>query len=130
MIHKVIAKRAASDAFEIALSILFVDLLCGCKFKAISTGVRLRYVPPLPFSIAYSNTCQTFGIDSPKMTSGAYTCVHVQNFLFMLKPPSRATQHVVASSGQWRRPRVFLDAKGKLAAMFLLGLVENWDALP
>jgi hypothetical protein len=37
MIHRVIAKSAASDPFAIALSIVFVDLSSGCKFKAIST---------------------------------------------------------------------------------------------
>jgi hypothetical protein len=36
MIHKVIAKSAASDPFAIALSIVFVDLTSGCKIKAIS----------------------------------------------------------------------------------------------
>jgi hypothetical protein len=37
MIHKVIAKSAGSDPFAIALSIVFVDVSSGCKFKAIST---------------------------------------------------------------------------------------------
>lgn len=52
MIQKVIAKRAASDPFAIALSIVFIDLSSGCKFMAISTAVlsrrpvEIRSTPP------------------------------------------------------------------------------------
>jgi hypothetical protein len=54
-----------------------------------------------------------------------------QTYLVTLKPPSRATQHVVASTGGVRGDHlVFLDAQGKLAAMFLPELVESWDVLP
>jgi hypothetical protein len=54
-----------------------------------------------------------------------------QTFLVTLKAPSRATQHVVASTGGVRGDHlVLLDAKGNLAAMFLVELVESWDVLP
>jgi hypothetical protein len=52
-------------------------------------------------------------------------------YLVTLKPPSRSTQHMVALTGGVPGDHlVFLDAKGNLAAMFLLKLVESWDVLP
>jgi hypothetical protein len=54
-----------------------------------------------------------------------------QTYLVTLKPPSRATQHVVASvSGVRGDHLVFLDGQGRLAAVFLLDLVESWKVLP
>ena len=54
-----------------------------------------------------------------------------QTYVVTLKPPSRATQHVVASVGGVRGDHlVFLDGQGKLAALFLLELVESWEVLP
>ena len=53
-----------------------------------------------------------------------------QTYVVTLKPPSRATQHVVASVGGVRGDHlVFLDGQGKLAALFLLELVESWEVL-
>jgi hypothetical protein len=54
-----------------------------------------------------------------------------QTYVVTLKPPSRATQHVVASVGGVRGDHlVFVDAQGKLAALFLLELVQSWEVLP
>jgi hypothetical protein len=54
-----------------------------------------------------------------------------QTYVVTLKPPSGATQHVVASVGGVRGDYlVFLVAKGRLAGVFLLDLVESWDVLP
>jgi hypothetical protein len=54
-----------------------------------------------------------------------------QTYVVTLKPPSRATQHVVAKIGGVRGDHlVFLDAQGKLAGLFLLELVESWNVLP
>jgi hypothetical protein len=44
-----------------------------------------------------------------------------QTYLVTLKPPSQATQHVVASIAEVHGDHlVFEDAEGKLAALFLL----------
>jgi hypothetical protein len=49
-----------------------------------------------------------------------------QTYLVTLRPPSRAIQHVVASTGGVHGDHlVFLDPQGQLAAMFLLELVES-----
>jgi hypothetical protein len=54
-----------------------------------------------------------------------------QTYVVTLKPPSRATQHVVASVGGVHGDHlVFVDAQGELAALFLLELVESWEVLP
>jgi hypothetical protein len=54
-----------------------------------------------------------------------------QTYVVTLKPPSRTTQHVVASVSRVRGDYlVFLDGQGKLAAVFLLDLVESWEVLP
>jgi hypothetical protein len=54
-----------------------------------------------------------------------------RTYVVTLKPPSRATQHVVASVGGVRGDHlVFLDGQGQLAALFLLELVESWEVLP
>jgi hypothetical protein len=57
---------------------------------------------------------------SPKLTG-----MVDQTYLGTLRPPSRATQHVVASIvGVVETTRFFVDAKGRLAAVFLLDLVR------
>ena len=54
-----------------------------------------------------------------------------RTYLVTLKPPSLATQHVVAASFVFHGDHlVFLDADGKLAALFLADLVQSWIVLP
>jgi hypothetical protein len=54
-----------------------------------------------------------------------------QTYLVTLKPPSVATQHVVASVAGVRGDHlVFVGAHGELAALFLLELVQSWEVLP
>jgi hypothetical protein len=54
-----------------------------------------------------------------------------QTYLVRLKPQSRAIQHVAASIVKVLGGHlVFLDAERRLAAVFLLDLVESWEALP
>jgi hypothetical protein len=56
---------------------------------------------------------------------GIYICAHADK-IYLVTLRSQATQHVVASSGGVRGDHlVFLDAKGNLAALFLLALVES-----
>ena len=48
-----------------------------------------------------------------------------------LKPPSSAVQHVVAAEiRSLDNHLVFLDARGDVAALFLVDLVESWDEIP
>lgn len=48
-----------------------------------------------------------------------------------LRPPSSAVQHVVAAEIRMLDNHlVFLDGKGDVAALFLVDLVESWDAIP
>ena len=48
-----------------------------------------------------------------------------------LKPPSSVVQHVVAAETRiLDNHLVFLGAKGDIAALFLVDLVESWDAIP
>jgi hypothetical protein len=61
---------------------------------------------------------------------GIYICTHADK-IYLVTLRSRATQHVVASTGGEHGDQlVFLDAQGKLAAMFLLELVERCGVLP
>jgi hypothetical protein len=54
-----------------------------------------------------------------------------QTYVVTLKPPSLAIQHVVAASFVFHGDHlVFLDADGKLAALFLADLVQSWILLP
>jgi hypothetical protein len=54
-----------------------------------------------------------------------------QTYLVRLKPQSRAIQHVAASIVEVLGGHlVFLDAERRLAAVFLLDLVESWEPLP
>jgi hypothetical protein len=54
-----------------------------------------------------------------------------QTYLVTLRSPSRAVQQVFAATAEVRGSHlVFVDAKGHLAALFLLDLVENWNVLP
>jgi hypothetical protein len=54
-----------------------------------------------------------------------------QTYLVTLRPPSRAVQQVLAATAEVRGSHlVFMDAKGSVAALFLLELVESWSVLP
>jgi hypothetical protein len=54
-----------------------------------------------------------------------------QTYLVRLKPQNGAIQHVAASIVEVLGGHlVFLDAERRLAAVFLLDLVESWDVLP
>jgi hypothetical protein len=54
-----------------------------------------------------------------------------QTYVVTLKPQSGAIQHVAASMVEVLGDHlVFLDAERRLAAVFLLDLVESWDVLP
>jgi hypothetical protein len=54
-----------------------------------------------------------------------------QTYLVRLKPQSAAIQHVDASIVEVLGGHlVFLDAERRLAAVFLLDLVESWEVLP
>jgi hypothetical protein len=54
-----------------------------------------------------------------------------QTYLVTLRPPSRAVQQVLAATAEVRGSHlVFVDAKGNLAALFLLERVESWNGLP
>ena len=54
-----------------------------------------------------------------------------RTYVVTLRPPSRAIQQVFAARAEVRGSHlVFVDAKGHLAALFLLELVESWNALP
>jgi hypothetical protein len=54
-----------------------------------------------------------------------------QTYLVTLRPSSRAIQEVFAATAEVRGNHlVFVDAKGSVAALFLLDLVESWSVLP
>jgi hypothetical protein len=54
-----------------------------------------------------------------------------QTYLVTLGPSSRALQGVFAATAEVRGNHlVFVDAKGSVAALFLLELVESWSVLP
>jgi hypothetical protein len=54
-----------------------------------------------------------------------------QTYLVTLRPPSSAVQQVLAVSAEVRGSHlVFVDAKGNLAALFMLELVDGWSVLP
>jgi hypothetical protein len=51
-----------------------------------------------------------------------------QTYLVTLRPSSRAIQEVFAATAEVRGNHlVFVDAKGSVAALFLLDLVESWS---
>lgn len=51
-------------------------------------------------------------------------------YLVALKP-NHVVQHVVAATVEVHGEHlVFLSADGKLAAVFLLGIVQSWNVLP
>jgi hypothetical protein len=53
-----------------------------------------------------------------------------QTYLVRLKPPSFALQQVTASRFEIQGEHlVFVDSRGKLAALFLAESVESWNAL-
>jgi hypothetical protein len=48
-----------------------------------------------------------------------------------LKPPSQAVQHVIAATFEVQGEHlVFLNAESKLAALFLMELIQSWNVLP
>jgi hypothetical protein len=54
-----------------------------------------------------------------------------QTYLVALKPPSQAVQHVIAATVEVHgKHLVFLNAEGKLAALFLMEIVRSWNVLP
>jgi hypothetical protein len=53
-----------------------------------------------------------------------------KTFRVLLKPPSRALQHVVAVSAEiYGEHLVFLNSEGELAALFLMEIVESWNVI-
>jgi hypothetical protein len=53
-----------------------------------------------------------------------------RTYLVRLKPPSRALQRIIATRFEIHDEHlVFLDSKGRLAALFLMETVESWNAL-
>jgi hypothetical protein len=54
-----------------------------------------------------------------------------KTYLVALRPPSQAVQHVIAATFEVRgKHLVFLSAEGKLAALFLIEIVQSWNVLP
>jgi hypothetical protein len=54
-----------------------------------------------------------------------------QTYFVTMRPPSHAIQQVFAATAEVRGSHlVFVDAKGNLAALFLLDMVESWSVLP
>jgi hypothetical protein len=65
--------------------------------------------------------------------AGAHTVSAMidQTYLVALKPPSHAVQQVIAASLEIHGEHlVFLNAEGKLAALFLMEIVQSWNVLP
>ena len=53
-----------------------------------------------------------------------------QTYLVALKRPSQAVQHVIAATVEVHgKHLVFLNAEGKLAALFLMEIVESWNVI-
>jgi hypothetical protein len=53
-----------------------------------------------------------------------------QTYLVALKLPSHAVQHVIAASLEIHGEHlVFLNAEGKLAALFMVEIVQSWNVL-
>jgi hypothetical protein len=54
-----------------------------------------------------------------------------QTYLVRIRPPSGAFQQVVAVTTEIHGDHlVFLNSEGKLAALFLMEMVESWTVLP
>ena len=53
-----------------------------------------------------------------------------KTYLVRLKPPSLALQQVVAAKAEIQEDHlVFINSDGKLAALFLMEIVEGWNVL-
>jgi hypothetical protein len=53
-----------------------------------------------------------------------------QTYLVALKPPNQTVQQVTAATVEFHGEHVaFLTAEGKLAALFLLDMVQSWNVL-
>ncbi len=64
-------------------------------------------------------------------TLGAMTGMVDQTYLVAFKQPSQAIQHVIAATVEVQGEHlVFLDAEGKLAALFMMEIVQSWNVLP
>ncbi len=51
-----------------------------------------------------------------------------KTILVKLRPPSSALQHVCAAKAEIHGKHLaFVNSKGKLAALFLLEIVESWN---
>jgi hypothetical protein len=53
-----------------------------------------------------------------------------QTYLVAPKSPSQAVQHVISATVEVHGEHLALNAEGKLAALFLMELVESWMVLP
>jgi hypothetical protein len=54
-----------------------------------------------------------------------------QTYLVTFKQPDAMAESVIAATAEIQGAHlIFLDAKGKLAALFLLELVQSWNILP
>jgi hypothetical protein len=54
----------------------------------------------------------------------------VSDYLVRIKPPSGALQHVTAVRAEIHGEHlVFLNSEGKLAALFLMEIVESWNEI-
>jgi hypothetical protein len=54
-----------------------------------------------------------------------------RTYIVALKSPDLPLQHVVAATAEVHGEHlVFLTAEGKLAALFLLDIVQSWNVLP
>lgn len=57
-------------------------------------------------------------------------CMAEKTFLVRLKAPSLALQQVVAAKAEIQEDHlVFANSDGKLAALFLMEIVEGWNVL-
>ena len=53
-----------------------------------------------------------------------------KTYLVRIKPPSLAIQHVDATSVEVHGQHLaFITSQGKLAALFLLEIVQSWDEI-
>ena len=65
-------------------------------------------------------------------TLGAYlVAMPNKSYLLRMRAPSGALQHVTASTVEIHGDHlIFLNSDGKLAALFLMEIVESWNVLP
>jgi hypothetical protein len=114
------SKSASSPRGDIALAIRVIRSL-----KA-PVGYLSEYVPPAhPLAGQF---CSHVGTIKPYLEAGAYCFMPNKTFLVRLR--SNSDQHVRATTVEVHGNHlVFLTEKGKLAAAFLLDLVESWNEI-